>query len=156
VLKHLELTDKAAIAAMIERIIGAESNGSPNAKDEHLDETGVDGQAAYHAAGMMCRPIERSTRCVVTKHRVEDGDDVRITKLIRDPTTEAATGFQSGRGSAHDRIPITLIPSYKAAGVQGASRRRDRRVSLSKAAAQQARLTVLGVLRRRHERNRGQ
>jgi hypothetical protein len=40
--KDLELTDKAAIVAMIERIIRAESNGNPNTKKEHLNQTGVE------------------------------------------------------------------------------------------------------------------
>ena len=37
-----ERTDKAAIDAMIERIIDAELNGNPASKNEHLDETGVE------------------------------------------------------------------------------------------------------------------
>jgi hypothetical protein len=37
-----ERTDKAAIDAMIERIVYAEPNGNSNSKHEHLDETGVE------------------------------------------------------------------------------------------------------------------
>jgi hypothetical protein len=38
-LQEPEVTNRTALNAMVERIIDAESNGSPNAKNEHFDET---------------------------------------------------------------------------------------------------------------------
>ncbi len=41
-LEEPQVTDRAAMDAMIKRIIDADSNGDPNAKNEHLNETGVE------------------------------------------------------------------------------------------------------------------
>ena len=52
-LKEPELTDKAAIDEMIQRIIDTESNDNPNAKNEQLDGRGVE---------LMLAPPARSRR----------------------------------------------------------------------------------------------
>ena len=74
------------------------------------------------------------------------------TKLIRGLTSEAAAGFRSRRGLSYDdSAPVTPhnapFPTYKAAGVHHAARRRGAAWPLAARAQQPAKVARIGFLR---------
>jgi hypothetical protein len=112
-----ELTGQAAISAVVERIIAAESNGDPNLKDSHSSATGL-GQFLDDT----WLELIRHYRPDLTKGRSESEtlELRREAKLAREITTRLVE--RNAAVLKHRGLPVTAGAIYLAhfAGIAGA------------------------------------